>query len=195
MLSFNNDFQIQKPPEQSAGGVGTDVKEEIGGMVTESIEIEEAHFPIYFTPTLESNGVMGGSDWAVEAKSEYNENYPAYYAFADGVDNHWWASKNKQDETGAWFTFYSPFKLIVKEITYNSQGSNYMRAGKVQGSNDNTNWTDITSFTGVTTSGKTTISKSDNEMAFQYHRIVCTTYNSNNCCIYNLTILAVKVKD
>ena len=40
MLSFNNNFEIQKPPEQSAG-VGTDVKEKIGGTVTDSVEVTD----------------------------------------------------------------------------------------------------------------------------------------------------------
>lgn len=41
MISFNNNFEIQKKPASSEGGVSTDSKDSIGGSVTDSIEITD----------------------------------------------------------------------------------------------------------------------------------------------------------
>lgn len=137
---------------------------------------------VQLSPVLTSNGTMGGSDYAVSASSEYSSSYSPYHAL-DGSSSTWWASQNF--DNNAYFTFYSPSAICVKQITYSSQGDNYAKFLDVWGSNDNSNWTKLVDTYGAT-SAFASIDMSSNVASYNYYKIACTTLNQSNFSIYDL---------
>ncbi len=96
----------------------------------------------WLQPALSGNGTMGGSNCAVEASTTLSGN-PAWKAFDNNTGTGWTCAAN--NHTG-WITFYSPKAIKVSKISCYSNVSSYPKNGKVLGSNNNSGWTELCSW-------------------------------------------------
>jgi len=147
-----------------------------------------------------NNGTFGSDSFAVSASSEFDSNYPAWKAF-DGtlVDttDAWITTKNV---TWGTLTFYNPTPIKVTKLTvtnrYASEGIAYVGAissGTVYGSNDNSTWTELKTFTNSinTSASNWDIDLSDNTNFYKYYKLDVVTPSSNYyVCVGKLTITA-----
>ena len=127
-------------------------------------------------PVLTGNGTLGGNSFAVSASSEYSY-WPAWDAF-DGKltgDDGWSASSTSLPQ---YIIFYNPEPLKVSNIGimnyYEKNGA--FTAGNVYGSNDNSSWKLISSFTNDVLDMAATwnINLSNNKNLYKYHKIEFT---------------------
>ena len=146
-------------------------------------------------PILSANGTMGGSSFAVEANSEYSSTYAAWKAF-DGIknsnSNYWHASA--ADPVPGWLTFYNPEKLNVTNIAltnYTYSGLGVPTSGTIYGSDDNSTWTELKTWTNsnVTAGATWNIDLSSNTSFYKYHKIYMATDNDND----RLTLAEVEI--
>lgn len=155
---------------------------------TEPIVIEET----FVQPTLSANGTMGGSSFAVSASSAYSSEYAAWKA-VDGSNSTFWQTAAT---TSGSFTFYNPTPLKVTSLylsAYQTTGRQ-LKAGNIQGSNDNSTWTTITSWSG-NTSLNLTVNMSSNTNFYNYYKINVTAVQANYAVsLRNLQITAVYQK-
>lgn len=99
--------------------------------------------PASFTqPVLSANGTMGGASFAVEASTNLSDN-PAWKAYNNDTGSAWVCAANHH--TG-WTTFYNPSAIKVSKISCYSSVSSYPKSGKVLGSNNNSSWTELCSW-------------------------------------------------
>ena len=132
-------------------------------------------FELPFTqPVLTADGTLGGDDFAVSALhySLYNA-YKPFSSSANSNANVTWAVKSNNAD----YTFYNPDGLKVSSLDIVNRNENTPRAiesGTVYGSNDGTNWTELTTFTNdvLTQNGAWTITVNSNAF-YKYHKINC----------------------
>ena len=146
---------------------------------------------VWGRPVLNANGTLGGTVFAVQASSELNTNCQAWRA-VDGTEstsaNYYWNATSLP----AWFTFYNPNAINVTKLTIANMptSANYIiTAGEVQGSDDNSSWTTIKSFTNsvITANSKWSIDLSDNTSYYKYYRLYITsTYVSGGTTGYTV---------
>lgn len=127
-------------------------------------------------PILTSNGTLGGASFAVAASTEFS-GYNVWKAF-DGQttgENFFRSGSNADVGTTHWIKFYNPQPIKVTKIAYLNEGQSIVSpiSGAVYGSNDNSSWTEITTYTNsVYTSGETWyIDLSNNQNAYTYHKV------------------------
>ena len=100
--------------------------------LTTSVEVP------YTIPTLSSNGTMGGSTFACTSANDYTYTYDLFYNGSGSV---------LLSNTGTWISWYYPSPVRITNLIIDFQN---IRApgmsGKLQASNDNSTWTDLTSF-------------------------------------------------
>lgn len=136
---------------------------------------ENVIYDSWVQPTLTANGTLGGTSFAVSA-TKAGSSRPAYYA-VDGNSSTYWQIEG--NATGNSFTFYNPVKLKVSSLVftfYNNTEEYAIRSGVLYGSNDNSAWTQIKSFSSYTT----TWDVSSNTNAYKYHKISITKGGSYN---------------
>lgn len=133
----------------------------------------------FVQPVLTSNGIMGGSSFAVSKDSSFPDYY-AYTAF-DGNDSGWGCLFATND---GYLEFYNPDALIVTSLTISNYGgdSHGVRAissGYVQACNDGVSYKTIKEFTNdvLTGSASWSIDLSDNNTPYRYYRIFSTASN------------------
>lgn len=138
---------------------------------------------------------MGGSGFAVQAKT--SDGRPAWYALDGSTGTHY--ASAEYDSSVQWFTFYNPSPLKVTKIVVNQavEGYYYSKGITVQGSNNNSAWTDIVKWTGSSYTATFTIDMSSNTNAYKYYRLYCTSrnyYSSHytNWRLVELTITATQ---
>ena len=96
--------------------------------------------PTVKVPTMTSNTTPSGEAFA---SSTYSSSYPAYYAF-DGNNTTFWSSQSSGDQyVGYKFTSAVNINKLYMYPNLNS-GTDY--EFKLQGSNDNSTWTDLKTF-------------------------------------------------
>lgn len=88
-----------------------------------------------------------------------------------------------------WITYYSPTRICLHQILiYNDNGtgttaSGYFasKAGAVYGSNDNSNWTQLTTYTNSVTAYRNSwyIYLTSNTKYFRYHKITSTSISAS----------------
>lgn len=130
------------------------------------------------SPTISSNGTLGGSSFAVYASSAA-ANYPAYYAF-DGTTSNEWSAVRVAD-LPIDYIFYSPTAVKVSTIYItNSASRNYFKSGSVYGSNNNSGYsTLVSSWSNSNSTVLSTWSISVNSStAYKYYKIVFSTWSS-----------------
>lgn len=144
-----------------------------------SLSIVQASNPVWEQPQVNEPGTMGVSDIAVTESGYYEYtgyDLRAYQCFNDGAvlgKDHW--QKNEvSTSTYEWVSWYTKTPVNVKNIVVrNSEGafspSNYI----LEGSNDNSSWTTLTSGTNtnVTNFEDWTISSQNNNAYYNYYRL------------------------
>lgn len=150
-------------------------------------------------PALAANGTLGGKYFACFASSEYNAtNNPAWKAF-NGITsdltttNTYWCSSGIATEQ--YIGFYNQTALNVTALRlYNQQhdsGNGVIASGKIQASNDNVTYTDLTTFNNNTFENEyIDIDLSDNEDYYNYYRIVGSTYTGTYATMGEVAITA-----
>lgn len=135
---------------------------------------------LWTQPVLSANGTMGGDSFAVAVGRIYNGE--PYYVFNGdttgndiniGYTNANWGSAYQDD---VWIAFYNPVPLKVTQLNFYDSGAVQTNGnGIVYGSNDYSNWEQITtfSFTYSQTSPKT-VDMSSNIGYFKYYKIKTT---------------------
>lgn len=123
-------------------------------------------------PNLTANGVMGGSSYAASASSTWSSNY-AYRAF-DGITtagNCWESSASPST-----LTFYSPVPIKATSFTFrnyyaNTSSTNTPNTVVISGSNDNSTWTQLKSYTNTNfTANATWTVNITNNNYYKYYR-------------------------
>lgn len=148
-------------------------------------------------PALSANGTMGGNSFAVEASSEYTTSTQAWKAFDNDITsgNAW------ESSTGTpWLTFYNPQALRVTNLQFrnyyaNTSAANTPNTVTVQGSNDNSNWTTLTTFnnTNYTANDTWSVSMTGNSSYYKYYRMnfTCTgTYMFVTECVITASYIS-----
>lgn len=128
-------------------------------------------------PSLTANGTLGGSSFAVSASSSYVNN-PAYYAVDSNTSTAWISDS----AIPASFIFYNPNALKVSTLTIlNRIIGSYVysiRDYTVFGSNDNSNWTTLTSGQNTNNTDSYSWQISVNSSTFyKYYKITATSTN------------------
>lgn len=119
-------------------------------------------YRLWEQPVLSNNGTLG-ADVAACASSSNESGMDAYKAF-DGDSSTKWGSSSA--DVPDWLCFYNPTELFVGSVDF--VFTEQYSAGEIQGSNDNSEWTTIGTFSDNTS---TTLSVAcDNSVGFKYIR-------------------------
>lgn len=156
-----------------------------------SDEVKEATYAPWTRPNLTSNGVMGGTSFAVSASSVYDSDHPAWGAF-NGAGNQWESSNSIKPPH--WIAFYNPDKLVVSKLDIENGNNSYLKTAIFQGSDDYVEWKDIQKITnevGVLQSWSVDITK---DSGYNYHRLYITEVsNGTYVDINEIGITAEKI--
>lgn len=145
-------------------------------------------------PTLSANGTLGGDSFAVSA-SDSHTSYPTYFAFDNNTSTNWLTNSYSSSQFPVNLIMYNPVAIKVTSfsITNRTGYASAPTAGNVYGSNDNSTYTLIGSFTNNVTSisGNWTIDLSTNTSFYKYYKIEFTngTFGNNG----NLGLSEVKL--
>lgn len=157
------------------------------------VSLSETEFD-FVTPTLSSNGTMGGSTFAVQAIAERDnsDTYRAYRMFDGNTSTSWCAYASAF--TGAvWFTFYNPIPLKVSTILchgYVNGTSGYnIKSGTVYGGNDNSTWDTVCTYSNL--SGANALITVNSTKYYNYYKVyIAGNQGSNQVWIDEVTITA-----
>lgn len=143
--------------------------------------------PVYFAqPILTANGTLGGSSFAVSASNYYSADYAAYKAFNGSMNDGYSSSVNPSNQT-IYLTFYNPVAIKVSALTFTNVPSGLTssspKAFSVQGSNDNSAWATIGSFTNENNTNGARWRVSLHGDYYKYHRIVITSANTTQAYV------------
>lgn len=122
-------------------------------------------------PVLTASNTLGGDSFACSQSNLYDKEY-GYLAFDSSTSTQWTNNGN----TGS-LTFYNPKPLNVTKLTVmNCTNSTYTRpisSGKLLGSNDNSSWQNIITFTNSNTTAGSTwdIDLSSNTKCYKYYKL------------------------
>jgi len=133
-------------------------------------------------PVLNSNGALGGTDFAVWGTVGSISGKEPYYMF----DNN--SSTYYRGKSTASIIIYNPIALKITNILWEKYYS-YPKSGNVQGSNDGITYTTIVNFTNAT-NGNFDIVLSGNNTAYNYYKINITSVNDDVVHCSGLTITA-----
>ena len=172
----------------------------------ESSTVEIDNYDASYTqPTLSSNGTIGGDTFGVSTDATP---YDSRFELWKGFDN----TSNTAFHTNAAITsadnakyviWYSPIALNCKSITFTNYYDSYNYAsssGIVYGSNDGTNWDELTTYTNTISgaNAKWDINLSSNNNFYKYYKILCTGTTANSYwaftqCTLNATKLIAQI--
>lgn len=132
-------------------------------------------------PSMSANGSLGGDIFAVSSTNDSNN---AYHAF----------DSNGVSINLGTLTLYNPnpfciTKLVFEGRSYSGWAQAYVKAFTLYGSNDNSSWIEIQSFSGGTVSSKTY--NITNSSYYKYYKMVVTD-GTGKAYICNLTITATE---
>lgn len=129
------------------------------------------YYDNFVQPALSSDGVLGGSDFAVDATT--NGGVPDFgRGTAYGACYPQNGSYNSYTKGGAptvWFTLYTPDPIILKSFEYSANWDGGGFHVTLDGSNDNATWTNLSPTT--MRPGGAQIVSLDNNNPFMYYRI------------------------
>lgn len=138
----------------------------------------------FVQPVLTANGTMGGASFAVKASAEHST-YSAYLAF-DNNTSTFWIPINASNPEGQYCTIYNPKALNVTkiQITNRALAGVTITSGIVYGSNNNSNWTKLTTFENTSTESGAVwnINLSNNTGFYNYYKLHITAggYGTNS---------------
>lgn len=127
-------------------------------------------------PVLSSNGTLGGDSFAIKATKTYSGN--AYNCFDNKNDTYWYADSSYPYE----LTMYNNQPICITNMQImNGSYERLPYKGKVFASNDNKNWTELTTWTNPNsdTYGVWNIDLSENTNAYLYYKLSITQDNAN----------------
>lgn len=155
--------------------------------ITQNITRPAAAWTTFTRPNLNGNGTMGGNTFAVSATA-YSSTYAAWKA-VDSNSGTYWRSSSSGDNV--FYSFYNPKELKVTQINFTFIHGYNSTNISLQGSNDNSNWLDLsTTYSVDDTKGILTVQLQNNE-SYKYYRMTIlrsTTY----IAVYNITITATE---
>ena len=171
---------------------GTTYSDAYNHLVADLQDATFEHDSISWTqPILTANGTIGGNSFAVSASSEYSASYQAYKAFDGSTSTEWVTLGNSSP---AYIEFYNPKALNVTllTLTTRSESTETFTAGTIYGSNDNSTWDILKTYTNSATSASSTwtIDLSDNTAYYKYYKIEGTTFSGTNNGFSNIVITA-----
>lgn len=127
-------------------------------------------------PALSANGILGGDSSACACSLNNTGSNYLYKAFDNNLNTVFQSVSNTSNPQ--WVTFYSPVELNVKEIHIyqNSTESYYYSRGiTVQGSNNNSTWTDLATWSRSSYINNFYIDLSSNNSYYKYYRLYVTS--------------------
>lgn len=150
----------------------------------------------FTTPKKSSNGTLGGNSFAVAASSVYQTLEP-YKMFDKDYSNA--SSVWRTSGSTGWVKIYNPdpIKITQLRITNHNNGASGQTPtkGNVYGSNDNSNWTLVTTWTNsvTTNSGKWYISMADNSNFYNYYKWEITDCSGSTIIVCEIDITATYI--
>jgi len=149
-------------------------------------------------PVLSSNGTLGGNSFAVTQSPSYSSNEgggPAYQVFDGKSGTCWYPNGSFPRE----LTMYNPFPLCVSniQVTNHNDTIRVATAGKIYGSNDNSNWVELTSWTNNNISNHSSWDITVNSDAYYfYHKfsITADSQSGNGAEIEKIQLTATESK-
>ena len=137
-------------------------------------------------PVLTTDGTLGGSSFAVYASNYYSADYAAYKAFNGNISDGYSSSVNPSNQT-IYLTFYNPIAIKVSELKFTNVPSGLTssspKAFSVEGSDDNSSWSSLGSFTNTNNTNGATWSVNLSGGYYKYHRIVITSANTTQAYV------------
>jgi hypothetical protein len=126
-------------------------------------------------------GWTTNSDWEVSAKDEFNTTYPVWKAFNknDGGDA-WLSGSAPSTSSPQWLKIKYPSQQVIKSYVIKCRDNSSPRfptAWKLQGSNNDSDWTDIGTEQTVSLwsiASEKSFDVSSNTTAYQYYRLRIT---------------------
>ncbi len=94
----------------------------------------------YIQPLLSANGTLGGNEPACSGTSEQT---PAYYAFDGNTETKWQMGTSSTPQS---VVFYDPDGFIPTGAVISFVNGEVYASGEILGSNDNSDWTSLTTF-------------------------------------------------
>ena len=109
--------------------------------VTKNIVMVLADDDDWTQPILSSNGILGGDSFAVKSQSQADL-WDVYKAFDNDMSTYWWIPWNNDKQ----LIIYNPEGLNIQQIIWNYNGTySHFNSMNVYGSNNNSNWEQLTS--------------------------------------------------
>ena len=123
-------------------------------------------------PALTENGTVGGDVCAVESNVAQSEGYAVWKGFDNDDTSEFSAFWSTPNGHLGYFTYYTPTPICVNKITFiNNSPSCASGAGIIYGSNDNNNWTEITTYTHSGSDRSWDIDLSSNTNYYKYYKV------------------------
>ena len=138
-------------------------------------------YDVWVQPTITENGTIGGDSFAVSGTAVTTE-YEAYRAFDNNSSTDWVSASANED-----LIIYTPIPIMVTKIDVTNRNDSvvrYIKSGVIYGSNDNSNYVQIGTFTNTITTqlGEWSIDLGTNNSFYKYYKfsLVGDTYCSAN---------------
>ena len=136
----------------------------------------------------------------VTASSTWSSSYPAWMAFDNNLSTSW--ASEGGSSTNAWIALQMDVALTQITVKVYARDSQYIHnptSGKIQGSNNGTSWTDIGSFSGWSTTARSTLLgtvECGNTTAYNRVRVLIQTHgdvndDSSYVAIGNIRVMGV----
>lgn len=139
----------------------------------------------FVRPNLSNYGTMGGNSFACTCSSVYSSSY-GWKAVDGNSGTNWETAMYVHNGT---LTIYNPDALKVSQVTLTSTGGYRPSNWSLQGSNDNSNWITLGTYSGYADNAVLNVNTSD---YYKYLRINAPGTASNySVRIYEFLITAV----
>ena len=139
----------------------------------------------YFNqPVLSANGTLGGSSMAISVSDAYNATYAGYKAFDKDNTTFWLTSAPASVTFPINLIIYNPVALNISKFTVTNRGTyaSTFTAGKVYGSNNNSDYTELASFSNSNTAAlaQWDINITGNDNYYLYYKIEFTSAQNDS---------------
>ena len=149
-------------------------------------ERENPDFTANSTLHTDYNSTYGWGDnneWEVSAKDEFSSTYPVWNAFNKGdgaANNNWLSGSAPSTSSPQWLKIKYPSQQVIKSYVIKARDNaspRFPTAWKLQGSNNDSDWTDIGTEQTVSlwsVASEKSFDVSSNTTAYQYYRLRIT---------------------
>ena len=152
--------------------------------------IDNAYLPdvncLPLIPTMTSDTTPSGECSASSANT--NSNHITYHAF-DNNDSTFWSSA--ESSIPAWIKYKFPNKVCVRKAKikpFKDNGGTHCKDFVIQGSNNDSNWTDLYSGTNPKGSTADIVVNFANNNKYQYYRCYMPNSYTNYCALTSLQL-------